>query len=102
MRNVVEVVEALTEVVFVEAEVETGADSEVEEAEIEETLDQEKWIPGGTTDKIVVRGPIEDPRLYEFINFFILYDHLCCRLVHPLFHLCTNFVSPFNCFCCRI
>lgn len=46
MRNVVEVVEALTEVVFVEAEVETGADSEVEEAEIEETLDQEKWIPG--------------------------------------------------------
>lgn len=46
VKNVVEVVGALTEAAFGEAEVETVVDSEVEEAEIEAILDQEKWIPG--------------------------------------------------------
>lgn len=38
--------EALTEVVFGEAEGETEVDSAVEEAETEATLDQEKWTLG--------------------------------------------------------
>lgn len=48
VKSVVGAVGALIEVVSVEAEVETGEDSEVEEVETEATSDQEKWIPGKT------------------------------------------------------